>query len=127
MAKDIENLITSTISNLKEVLDINSIIGNPIQVGSNITLIPVCKMLMGLISGGSDSGKDKLRKAKIDNYAGASGTGISYTPIGMVAVVGNVVKYIPLGKDIPYYNITQSIEKIITTFVDKMEQKNDKE
>jgi uncharacterized spore protein YtfJ len=126
MEKDIESLITSTISNLKEILDISSIIGNPIYIGNDIVIIPVCKMLMGLISGGSDAGKDKLRKAKIDNYAGASGTGISYTPIGAIVVIGNAVKYIPLGKDIPYYNITQSIEKIVGIIIDKMENQNDK-
>lgn len=126
MEKDIENLITSTISNLKEILDISSVIGNPICIGNDITIIPVCKMLMGLISGGSDAGKDRLRKAKIDNYAGASGTGISYTPIGAIIVMGQVVKYIPFGKEVPYYNITQSIEKVLGSLIDRMEKNNDK-
>lgn len=126
MENNIENLISSTINNLKEVLDIDTVIGRPIKISDIVTIVPICKMIMGLISGGSDSGRDKTKRAKVENYAGGSGTGITYTPIGVLYVVADKVGYIPLGENIPYYDIVNSLENVITKVLDKMEKNNGK-
>ena len=119
MERNIESLITNTISNLKEILDVGTVVGSPIRINDNVCLLPICKMTMGLISGGCDVGKVKIKKAKIDNYAGGSGTGLTYSPVGIVSIVGDVVKYIPLEDSVPYYNIVNSIEKMISKIFDK--------
>ncbi len=119
MEKNIDSLISNTIKNLKEILDVNTIIGEAIKVNDNVTIIPICKMTMGLVSGGCDVGKDKFRSAKIDNYAGGSGTGISYTPIGVLSVVVDDVRYIPLGDEIPYFDIVNKVENIVLNAINK--------
>jgi len=126
MEKNIDNLITNTIRNLKDILDVNSVIGEKMKINDLVTIIPICKMTMGLVTGGSEIGKDKIRASKINNYAGGSGTGVNFTPIGIISVVGNVVKYIPLGKEIPYYDIIDKIENITLNIIEKSEKKNGK-
>ncbi|MBE5735647.1 MAG: hypothetical protein E7361_04310 [Clostridiales bacterium] len=119
MEKNIDSLISNTIKNLKEILDVNTIIGEAIKVNDDVTIIPICKMTMGLVSGCCDVGKDKFRSAKIDNYAGGSGTGISYTPIGVLSVVVDDVRYIPLGDEIPYFDIVNKVENIVLNAINK--------
>ena len=113
MERDVDSLISNTIKNLKEILDVNTIIGDAVKVNDNVTIIPICKMTMGLISGGCDVGKDKFRAGKIDNYAGGSGTGISYSPIGILSIVVDDVRYISLGDNIPYLDIANKVENIV--------------
>ncbi len=126
MEKKVDNLITNTIRNLKDILDVNSVIGKPMKISEMVTIIPICKMTMGLVTGGSEVGKDKIKASRIDNYAGGSGTGVNFTPIGIISVVADVVKYIPLGKDVPYYDIIDKVENIALNIIDKVEKKDDK-
>ena len=126
MEKNLDNLISNTVKNIKDIIDVDTVIGSPMHINDNVTIIPVCKMTLGLISGGCDVGKDRFRSAKIDNYAGGSGTGLSYTPIGILSVVVDDVRYIPLGDAIPYYDIVNKVENIVLNVIDKQEGKNAK-
>jgi len=126
MEKNLDNLISNTIKNIKDIIDVDTIIGTPMKINDVVTIIPICKMTLGLISGGCDVGKDKIRAAKIDNYAGGSGTGLSYTPIGILSVVSEDVRYIPLGDSVPYYDIVNKVENIVLSTMGRMDGKYDK-
>ncbi len=121
MGNSIDNLITNTIDSLSDILDTSSIIGQPIIVGDKIIIVPICKLTMGLISGGCDvdNGRQK-HKCITDSLAGVSGTGISYSPIGLLTIVGDNVKYISVGAGFP-------ISDILDTFKDIINHKGDVE
>ena len=123
MIDEKENVFISTINKLNEVVDVDSIVGKPIKLSDNICIVPICKMTMGLIEGGSDIGKKKFSQSKFTNFAGASGTGVNYQPVGIVAVVGDDLKYISLNNAVPYFEILETIKDISKTV---MENKNDK-
>ena len=125
MANNIDNFMTSTISKLKDILDIDSIIGEPIKVNDNVTILPICKMTLGVISGGSDVGKEKIKLAKFDNYAGGSGTGVSYQPIGIVAVVNDDLKFISLNNTVPYFEILETIKTVSSNIIKNTEKVKD--
>lgn len=89
----IEGLMKSTMDNLKEMVDVNTIIGDPVHSPDGLVIIPVSKICFGFASGGSefshkkgtkdrDVGEDKLP------FGGGSGAGISVQPVGFI-VVGN--------------------------------------
>jgi len=124
MSNNTEEFVTATLSKLENILDTNSIIGEPLKLSENITIVPVCKMTMGIIGGGSSIGKDKLKAVKFNNFAGGSGTGISYQPIGVIASVKDELKYINLNDSVPYFEIIDVINNITKNV--KMEKHNDK-
>lgn len=78
-----------TMQKIKEIVDTDVIIGDPIRV-DDVTIIPVSKISVGFASGGSDFSKKKP-DADGSNFGGGSGAGINVTPVVFLIVQnGNV-------------------------------------
>jgi len=87
MAEKVENVLTNAIDGLKKMIDVDSVIGKPIVVSENTTLIPVSKVSMGFVSGGTGFGKTQ----GADNFGGGAGGGVKISPIAFLVVTdGNV-------------------------------------
>ncbi len=91
MAHAIEGLMSTTLENIKKMVDVDTIIGNPISTESGVTIIPVSKLSYGFASGGSDFGK----QAK-DLFGGGSGAGISVIPQAFLVINGQDVKLLQM-------------------------------
>ncbi|MBQ8605613.1 MAG: sporulation protein YtfJ [Clostridia bacterium] len=88
MAEHVEKVLTGAIDGLKKMIDVDSVIGNPIKVSDETTIIPVSKVSMGFASGGA--GYDKTRET--DNFGGGGGGGVKITPIAFLVVTGDNVR-----------------------------------
>ena len=69
----VQGLMGATVDKIREMADANTIVGSPIVVDENTTIIPVSKVTMGFASGGSDVGA----KVTKEMFGGGSGAGIS--------------------------------------------------
>lgn len=88
----IENILQTTMSELKQMVDVNTIIGNPFVTPSGCTIIPISKVSLGFVTGGGeyDSGSKKQEPMARDAFAGGTASGVSITPVAfMVADGGN--------------------------------------
>ena len=88
--KSVSELMGITMEKVKEMVDINSIIGEPIKVDDNITIIPISKVSFGFASGGSDL-PNKLSR---DLFGGGAGAGVSIKPEGFLVINNGEVKMI---------------------------------
>jgi len=88
--KPISELVGITMEKVKEMVDINSIIGEPIKVDDKITIIPISKVSFGFASGGSDL-PNKLSR---ELFGGGAGAGISIKPEGFLVINDGDVKMI---------------------------------
>ncbi len=79
----ISELFASTLDSVKNVVDSNTVMGTPITTASGTTIIPVSKVSVGFVGGGTDFGSKKDDKK---NFGGGGGTGVSASPIGFVVV-----------------------------------------
>lgn len=87
MADKVENVLNSAIDGLKNMIDVNSVIGEPVKLSDTTTVIPVSKVSMGFVSGGSSFGKTSSN----DNFGGGAGGGIKISPVAFLVVNdGNV-------------------------------------
>ncbi len=85
----IGDVLGLTMQKIKEIVDTDVIIGEPIHV-DDITIIPVSKISVGFASGGTDFSKKKP-EADGSNFGGGSGAGINVTPVVFLVVQnGNV-------------------------------------
>lgn len=83
----LQDIIQTSLENLRSLIDANTIIGEPINTASGTTIIPVSKISMGYATGGLDyNGKTPSAK---QNFGGGGGTGISITPVGFLTVKAN--------------------------------------
>ncbi|MCQ2386137.1 MAG: sporulation protein YtfJ [Clostridia bacterium] len=86
---NIGDIMGTSLEKVKELAGTGTVIGEPIQTPSGVTVIPVSKVSMGFASGGVDFPKKKNGEeetAKKDRFGGGGGTGVSITPIAFLTV-----------------------------------------
>lgn len=75
-------ILATTIEKVRELVDVNTIIGEPLKVDSEITIIPVSKVTYGFASGGSDFPS----KTNAELFGGGGGAGITIAPIAFLVI-----------------------------------------
>ena len=95
-AHPINDLISNVMGNLKQMVDVNTVVGNPIETPDGATIIPVSKVGFGLAAGGSDFGKDSNGGSEPANFGGGGGAGVSVAPIGFLVVTQDQIRMIPV-------------------------------
>ena len=82
-------LLDVTMSKMKNMVDVNTIVGDPIATPDGITIIPVSKVSYAFASGGSDfSAKEKPA------FGGGNGAGVKIEPIGFLVVKEGSVRMV---------------------------------
>lgn len=119
----IEGLMDTAMSSLRDMIDVNTIIGEPIQSNNNIMIIPVSKVGFGFASGGSEfacetiDGYTKKEKDEQIQYklpfGGGSGAGVSINPVAFLVVQNDNVKLLPVQH-------SSSIDKLLDYVPDLM-------
>ena len=94
MDHPIGGLMQTTLENIKDMVDVNTVIGEPIPTVNGPTIIPVSKVSFGFLSGGGEYDLNKLPEADIP-FAGGSGAGVSVQPVGFLVVGPDGVKVLP--------------------------------
>ena len=90
MSKTLPNMLENTISKIREMVDVNSVIGNPITTPDGVTIIPVSKVSVGFGGGGSDYTKNQ------EAFGGGAGGGVKVTPICFLIVKDGSVRMMPV-------------------------------
>ena len=91
----INSLMDTTMKKIKELIDVNTIIGDPITTPDGTTIIPVSKVTYGFASGGSDL---PTKKDNRECFGGGSGAGVTIQPIGFLTISKGNVKMVPIEK-----------------------------
>ena len=91
----INSLMDTSMKKIKEMIDVNTIIGDPITAPDGTTIIPVSKVTYGFASGGSDL---PTKKENRDCFGGGSGAGVTIQPVGFLSISKGNVKFIPIEK-----------------------------
>lgn len=111
----IEEVITDTLKNIKNIVDIDTIVGNPFRTESNNLVIPISKVTIGYLGGGGEYYDTKIKK--IDHpFALGSGAGISIDPIGFIVEENGVIRYIDTGSKSSFDKVVNIITDTIKSF-----------
>lgn len=102
----IEGLMLTAMNSIEDMVDVNTIIGEPIETSNGIVIIPISKVSFGFAAGGSEfKGEtvDEYKKKDKDEsiqyrlpFGGGSGAGVSINPISFLIVQDNKVKLLPV-------------------------------
>ena len=123
----IGDLMSTTMQKIREMVDVNTIVGKPIEAG-DVTIIPVSKVSFGFASGGSDF-TTKNQKPDADNaFGGGSGAGVNIMPIAFLIVKGDTVRMLPVAPP-PGTAVDRVVEMVpevidkVTGFIEKQQEK----
>lgn len=112
----IGELMETTMQKIREMVDVNTVIGQPIGPVDGITLIPVSKVSFGFASGGSDF-QSKQQSANA-NFGGGSGAGVKITPVAFVIVKDGAVRI--MNVDPPAATTVDRIVEMAPDLIDKV-------
>lgn len=122
-SKNIDDIIQNTISNLNEVINLKTIVGDIIDIDDNKKIIPICKVNVGLIVGGGEIENNKKRLQK--PFAGGSGTGFNITPVGFIYIYGDEFRYVQIQEVSIEDNLIKAINIILNKYVKKESDDNE--
>ena len=123
----IEGLMITAMNSIQDMIDVNTIIGEPIETSNNIVIIPISKVSFGFAAGGSEfKGETVDEYTKKDKeeaiqyrlpFGGGSGAGVSINPIAFLVIQSDSVKLMPVSH-------SSSIDKLLDYIPDLMEKAN---
>ena len=121
----IEGLMNTTMNSIKDMIDVDTIVGNPIETSNEIVIIPISKVSFGFASGGSEfNGEtiDQYKKVEKEEqiqyklpFGGGSGAGVTINPIAFLVVQQKSVKLLPV-------NHSSTIDKLLDYVPDLFEK-----
>lgn len=120
----VEGMMDTTMEKIRQMVDVNSIIGDPITTGDGTTIIPISKVTYGFAAGGSDlpAKKDSSK----DLFGGGSGAGITISPVAFLTVCKGDIKLLQIET---FNNTADRIVGMVPNIMDKfgdMRKKNSK-
>ena len=124
----IENLMITAMSSIKDMVDVNTIIGEPIITDSKVTIIPISKVCFGFGAGGSEFSGETMKEYNKKNndeeieyklpFGGGAGAGVSIHPEAFLVIQEQNVKLIPVNHD-------SYIDRLLDYVPDLMQKVND--
>ena len=104
----------STVEKIKEMVDANTVTGTPIVTPDGVMVIPVSKVSLGLVSGGTDFTKTA------PNFGCATGTGITITPVAFLVIKEGNVRLINVSK--PAGTTLDRVVDLVPEVMDKVSE-----
>ena len=86
MDHPIGHLMQTTLENIKDMVDVNTVVGEPIAAGNGATIIPISKVSFGFVAGGGEYDTPRQPGPESLPFAGGSGAGVSVQPVGFLVV-----------------------------------------
>ena len=122
----IDGLMSSAMSNIKEMVDVNTIIGNPVTIPDGTTIIPISRVSFGFAAGGSEFSAGQEKQLP---FGGGSGAGVTINPVGFLVASNGQVKFVPVGQPTATDKLVdympEAIDKL-QSFLGKSEKKEKK-
>ena len=114
MSNNLPNMLQDTISKIREMVDVNNVIGDPITVG-DVPIVPVSKVSVGFGGGGSDYVKNVGTN---EPFGGGVGGGVKVTPICFLVIKEGNVRMMPVAA--PASTTADRIVEMVPDTLDKI-------
>ena len=135
----IEGLMNTAMNSIKDMVDVNTIIGDPIETTNNVVVIPVSKVNFGFVAGGTEfngkeqkngsllPGKDEEEKKEEKRmpFGGGSGAGVSISPIAFIIIQQSGVKLLPVDHSSAFDKLLDFVPDLIEKTQEMISKKID--
>jgi len=116
MSKNLPNMLENTIAKIREMLDANSVVGEPITT-EGVTIIPISKISVGLGGGGSDF-VSKHPNNQDNPFGGGVGAGVKVTPVAFLIIKDGNVRMLPVA--VPANTTVDRVVEMIPDTLDRI-------
>lgn len=117
MSQNLPNMLDNTISKIREMVNANTVVGEPITTGDGVTIIPISKISIGLGGGGSDFVSKNVNHQE-NPFGGGVGAGVKVTPVAFLIVKDGHVRMLPVAT--PANTTADRIVEMVPDTLDKI-------
>lgn len=117
MSERLPNMLDSTIAKIREMVDVNSVVGEAITTADGVTIIPISKISVGLGGGGSDFVSKNVNHHE-NPFGGGVGAGIKVTPVAFLIIKEGNVRMLPVAT--PANTTADRIVEMVPDTLDKI-------
>lgn len=116
---ELESLMRSTMENLRDMIDVNTVIGDTIETADGNYIVPISKVSFGFASGGSEFGaQTDVNNSSKFPFGGGSGAGVSVKPVAFLIIRGDNVRLLPMDYDNTVDRLVDSIPQFVDSIKD---------
>jgi sporulation protein YtfJ len=117
MSNSLPNMLENTIAKIRDMVDVNSVVGEPITTPDGVTIIPVSKVSVGFGGGGSDFVSKNANKQE-NPFGGGAGGGVKITPIAFLIIKDGSVRMLPVAA--PANTTADRLVEMVPDVLDKV-------
>ena len=122
----INGLMETAMQSIKDMVDVNTIVGEPVESKDGTVIIPISKVSFGFGAGGSDFGQKNINNSDA-NFGGGSGGGATIEPVAFMVVGKEQIKLMPIEKNTsPAQDIIDSVPSLVDKVINAFKKKKDK-
>lgn len=108
--RQISAVMQTALENIKDMIDVNTVVGEAVIAGNGNTVIPVSKVSFGFVAGGGEYGKLPDPRQP---FAGGSGAGVSLQPVGFLVIGSDGVHMLPAQNLLPWEHTISMLPRLI--------------
>lgn len=114
----IESMMTTAMEQIKQMVDVNTIVGDPVQTRQGNVILPISKVSFGFVAGGGEYGeggsiRETNKDATENPFAGGSGAGICIKPVAFVVVEDETIRLMPVESNHTLERLTEAVPQMI--------------
>lgn len=117
MSNSLPNMLDSTIAKIREMVDVNSVVGEPITTSDGVTIIPISKVSVGFGGGGSDF-VSKNAVNQENPFGGGVGAAVKVTPVAFLIIKEGNVRMLPVAE--PANTTADRLVEMVPDTLDKI-------
>ena len=120
MNHPLSEMLGDTMSKIREMIDVNTVVGAPITTPDGVTIIPVTKVSIGYGGGGSDFATKNYPAGRDNAFGGGAGAGVTITPVAFLVIRGENVQMLPIAEP-----ASTSVDRLIELLPDLLDKADD--
>ncbi|MDR1568945.1 MAG: GerW family sporulation protein [Oscillospiraceae bacterium] len=130
----IQSLMSTTMENIKDMVDVNTVVGDPVMTNDGTTIIPISRVSFGFLAGGGEYGNStagydnapatNVRSSGSDElpFAGGTGAGVSVHPMGFLVVGQGQIKMLPTNYATPVDRVMELLPQVLGEIKDVLRE-----
>ena len=123
--QEVENLMKSTMESLRNMIDVNTVVGDTVKMNNGNCIIPISKVTFGFASGGSDFSLNNENYKDGDYpFGGGTGAGVSVKPVAFLVVRDESVRLLPVEQNTTYDRIVDTVPQVLEIIKDFVKKKD---
>jgi len=122
----IESLMSTSMENIREMVDVNTVVGDPVATQDGSTIIPISKVSFGFVAGGGEYAAGMHQQQEGLPFAGGAGAGVSVHPVGFLVCSSNGVRLLSASCASPMERMIEMIPQALESIQSLAEEETPK-